>query len=535
MLLAEDNIPYVMQKRGYASKFPIYAPISGSVLPVVTLATKGLSSGASIANDGANYGPDTPGTVTGGLQEAVSYIIANGGGTIKVAGGRIPLTKFTNTTYRSVITVDSGMAVDAGQPIIVNIEGAVPANCNVLNGITTPNSYPSGSTVLDGSQLDVLQYGLYKQGRIFFVPPKPGTFAPINAIFLRITNMVIILPTYNAAGTGSPTYNMGGYGNWKLFVAGNVQPSNADHALFVNGIDAWAASSCQIESVDCISAIAGLNPDGNIYAGGGGVRPLGSAAGFVFPHTNNEGNCVARTLSTYDLPTAAVTAAHVSCDHLFCQSGRIAFYTTEGAHGGHFTTVNVQETSTVVQHQVLRQLTNSFTGSTPYDPRGDLYAFASMSFPAHAETCSLIIDNASMESPSNFLVDDSAHPLTLVANVEATGGITPLSIWGAGANLMVNFIDVSSNAQIVLNGTTAGTVTYSQSGTTPWDKRFVAYLNGYRNSTGVSQTITFVMAYNNSPAILKDDTSGATVSATTLTLPNSMGAPVTGYIMLGGY
>ena len=57
----------------------------------------------------------------------------------------------------------------------------------------------------------------------------------------------------------------------------------------------------------------------------------------------------------------------------------------------------------------------------------------------------------------------------------------------------------------MLTGTSAaGDLT--QSGNTPWDKRFVAYLAGYENTTGTAQTITFVIAYNNAPAIIKDST-----------------------------
>lgn len=87
----------------------------------------------------------------------------------------------------------------------------------------------------------------------------------------------------------------------------------------------------------------------------------------------------------------------------------------------------------------------------------------------------------------------------------------------------------------MLSGTTAGTATYSQSGATPWDKRTVVYLSGYENTTGTSQAITFLVPYNNTPAIIQDATGTASVSATVLTLPHSMSAPVTGYIILEGY
>jgi hypothetical protein len=42
-------------------------------LPVVTVSASGLANGATITNNGALFGPDTPGTTTSGLQEAINY------------------------------------------------------------------------------------------------------------------------------------------------------------------------------------------------------------------------------------------------------------------------------------------------------------------------------------------------------------------------------------------------------------------------------------------------------------------------------
>ena len=61
---------------------------------------------------------------------------------------------------------------------------------------------------------------------------------PIAAVQLAISNMTIIVPAYNANGTG-PSHAMGsGYGTMGLFINGDTQASNANHFLFVNGIDA---------------------------------------------------------------------------------------------------------------------------------------------------------------------------------------------------------------------------------------------------------------------------------------------------------
>lgn len=523
--------------------FVKHAPIFDTINFKSNVTFQGLTSGINVGVFNVkNYGAKGDGVTddTAAIQSAINAAIAAGGGTVYLPVGHYMVNTFLNTTNRAALTIDSGFAVTAARPIIVNIVGAVPVNCNVLNGSNIPVSYPSGGTVIDGSRLDVLQYGLYKQGRIFLVTPQPtspnpptGSIAPLNAIQLRVSNMTIILPAYSPSGSGV-NYTIGG-SSQKLFLAGDSQASNQLHSLFVNGVDAWCASQCSIESVDCVSAIAGLSQVGNQFAGADNLQSQGSAAAFIYPGNAGQGNNIASELSTYDVPISLVCAAHVSCNQLFCENGRIAIYTTEGGHGSIFTRTNVQATTTVVQHQLLSRLTTVFTGFTPYDPRGDLFAPAGLTFPSAASTCSLIIEDASIEAQFNFLVDDPSNPLTLIANVEVTGGIGAPSRWQGGANCMVNFIDVGTNARQVLNGTTVGTVTYSQSGATPWDKHFVAYLSGYENTTGTAQTITFVNPYNVAPAVVKDATAASTVSATTLTLPASMGSPVTGYIILEGY
>ncbi|MEM3860041.1 MAG: hypothetical protein QW478_11680 [Candidatus Micrarchaeaceae archaeon] len=61
--------------------------------PYVTVSAKGISNGlSSIPNDGADFGPDTLGTQTSGIQEAINYVFGNGGGTIAFMDGLYDLT-----------------------------------------------------------------------------------------------------------------------------------------------------------------------------------------------------------------------------------------------------------------------------------------------------------------------------------------------------------------------------------------------------------------------------------------------------------
>lgn len=85
-----------------------------------------------------------------------------------------------------------------------------------------------------------------------------------------------------------------------------------------------------------------------------------------------------------------------------------------------------------------------------------------------------------------------------------------------------------------LAGTTAGNAYWLQdcSGTV---KRVVVALDGYENTGTTHQVVTFPVPFAYSAAIVSQPASfGATVSNTALTLPVSMGAPVTGVIVVEG-
>lgn len=520
---------------GQASK---WGPIA---LPFVTVSPIGSADDTPIANNGADYGPDTPGTVTRGVEEAVNYAVtqALAGATydVQLLGGKFDFSQFTNTTYRSVVTVDAGRSASTGPPVTITIRGTGRA-MTAPEGTSYIDAYSLGATVIDASALDVLAQGLYKQGRIFLVTPYaqtgPGLVnCPIAAVQLLMENLVIIAPTYHPDGTGSPVYNLAGT-NMQLFVAGDTASANAAHWQFVNGIDAWAASSFEVNKVSVISALAAFNADGNQYAGGGGVAALGSACGIVFPENSNQGCTRFENISVYDVTTGITIASQTSGDQYYSQCTKRSIYMHEGGQGATLGKINPQATNVLVQHALLPQLTTSLAGGA-FDPKGDLYAPAGMTFPTSAQPGSLIIGNAVMENLfTDFLVDDPSNPLTLLANVDIDGTF-PTGVWGGGANMMINFIDTASRALRALAGTTAGTATYSQSGATPWDKRTVVYLSGYENTTATPQTITFLVPYNNAPAVIQDATGTAAASATVLTLPASMSAPVTGYIILEGY
>lgn len=90
-------------------------------------------------------------------------------------------------------------------------------------------------------------------------------------------------------------------------------------------------------------------------------------------------------------------------------------------------------------------------------------------------------------------------------------------------------------ARTTITGTTAGTAEWTQPFTGSSYKRVTVYLNGYQNSTGVSQLFNYPTTFTNPPYVITDASGGATVSASQIVLPNSMGTTKTGWIIVEGY
>jgi hypothetical protein len=95
--------------------------------------------------------------------------------------------------------------------------------------------------------------------------------------------------------------------------------------------------------------------------------------------------------------------------------------------------------------------------------------------------------------------------------------------------------DSQLTPQHAVSGTTAGTATWEQPFQGPTYKKVLVSLAGYENTTATAQTITFTTPFTVAPRIVSDDSGGASVSTTVLTLPASMGSTKTGWIILEGY
>jgi len=97
-------------------------------------------------------------------------------------------------------------------------------------------------------------------------------------------------------------------------------------------------------------------------------------------------------------------------------------------------------------------------------------------------------------------------------------------------------VENPNTSQNTLTGTTAGSIIWSQPLQGSALKLVVLYASGYENTTTTAQSITFTTAFTNTPATLVNTTGmSITVSATGVTLPASMTAAATGWIIIAGY
>jgi hypothetical protein len=97
-------------------------------------------------------------------------------------------------------------------------------------------------------------------------------------------------------------------------------------------------------------------------------------------------------------------------------------------------------------------------------------------------------------------------------------------------------VENPNTSQTTLTGTSAGSIIWSQPLQGSALKLVILYASGYENTTTTAQSISFTKAFSNTPATLVNTTGMTiTVSATGVTLPASMTAAATGWIIIAGY
>lgn len=129
-----------------------------------------------------------------------------------------------------------------------------------------------------------------------------------------------------------------------------------------------------------------------------------------------------------------------------------------------------------------------------------------------------------------------APPIGIAVTVPPVASFTETNMALSTVTAALTAIKSTSNSQLtVLGGTTQGAFRWAMPliGTT--GKLFIGYLDVYENTTAVAQVVSFPTPFVYSPFILHDDSGGATVSTTQLTLPANMVATKTGWIFVLGF
>lgn len=135
---------------------------------------------------------------------------------------------------------------------------------------------------------------------------------------------------------------------------------------------------------------------------------------------------------------------------------------------------------------------------------------------------------------ANYVLDAGQEGFeTDTGNRKVGDGVTP---WKTlPYNLKPSLYPTLPTPQSTLNGTTTGTAISSQPFASSSYKKFLVFLNAYENTTATAQTITFPTPFVQVPVLTHDDSGGSTATVTTLTLPASMSATKTGWIIVEGY
>ncbi|MEM3193133.1 MAG: hypothetical protein QXZ36_07420 [Thermoproteota archaeon] len=219
--------------------------------PYITVSAKGISNGLSnIINDGADFGPDTPGTITSGIQEAINYLVSLGyGGKMELMAGTFIVNQATPTYVlgnfaSSVFTIPDTFAGT------IEIVGQGTSNSDVVG---------SNATEIDCSGMPA--FGTTGEAAVFSTP----SGALPNGVF-RIRDLAIFTPT-NVGGILFITINTFAAENIYIqHTHGSNYPTNPNtYGIRSNG---WLNNSSWINQVVVSGFIYGYVIDHSFFNAG---------------------------------------------------------------------------------------------------------------------------------------------------------------------------------------------------------------------------------------------------------------------------
>jgi len=212
------------------------------------------------------------------------------------------------------------------------------------------------------------------------------------------------------------------------------------------------------------------------------------------------------------------------------------------------------DTYTSVAYPTLSLNTFYVFGVSSSGSGGSLYAYGSGQSPINP----FVSTTQSAPFPSSFYlvpvyVDNGATQITYWTRVRAypPNGIMP-ALQATAVKVVQSVITSTSNTwtapqtytapqninvgQTKLTGTTAGSIVYSMPYQGSSYKKFIAYASGYENDTTTAQTISFPVAFTNTPYVVTSP-SGliSSISTTGITLASGTTTTYTGWVIIEGY
>lgn len=473
----------------------------GSAAPgVVTVSPIGLlTSGVSLTNNGCNYGPDTLGTTTSGIQEALTAL--------EPTGGKLVLC-LDNLHGLGVFNITSNMTYTSDYAI-------------TIEGVTRGREEFSATTA------DA--YGVFLMVNTL----GSGTFAltinvnTSNLGMCRLSNFtmrgIALGTTGSSGGMRGVTFSGGPQGS-----PGQVEIDNiafeymTDPFQFLNGDDGplivdWIGffeCACSTAMMEIVAGTATINHV-EVY---------------------NSGNAIAFGGSDY---------TDLTVNHLWCNAGTALVAGFTGYNPAALTTIYVGSMNVGDPWGGSVLLLNNNSSSAVHITIGTLTQDV-------GSNSGYIVQQTNANSNGQITVTANRYVGNYTKLISNSGGGTvaagsfvllrAATLLAAPGGADTTFANMTSFVEEVgstytlasLTGTTAGTASSGFDRFDVTDKRFKVFLNGYENTSGTSQTITFPYPFALTPAVVHDDSGGATVSTTAVTLPHSMGSTKTGWILIEG-
>ncbi|MEM0159789.1 MAG: hypothetical protein QW393_03450 [Candidatus Micrarchaeaceae archaeon] len=464
---------------------PEWTTLSGK--PYITVSAKGISNGLSnIPNDGADFGPDTPGTQTCGIQEACNYAYNNG-----------------YAVHLTTGTFNINATIQIPGPLQISGSGGVPGMNETINGIYDPYTLAVSGPVtvikLTTAASWVFQNTNYMSG-------------------MSITHLII---------------DCNFFGGGIQFTCPSDVPNNGNFDFTGTSIINYSTVGADFTQYGDLQLIGLLIDTDYSQVPNGTALILGG------------GNCTVRIYSVNIYTGNTVINSYTNQVLFF--GGLIQSIIAQGNNigeisifGSRFTDIIPSPGTNISQINIIGadpatspvNLTN-FTATSTVIAQMNIYgAFITgnsttfFSNVASGVNALSTIENLNIE----VLVAMNVFKDLPDALYVSTG------LGGYGAYYLHKY-SYPANPTSTTSGPTAGTVTQVQTSYTTSYKKFMFAFNGYENDTATNQSITFLNAFS-TIANITSNTTGLSITATTsgitITAPNST-TTYSGLVIVEGY